>query len=178
MLLTSVFLTLLAVGSTTDVRSRRVPNMLVLALFAGAVVSALVRPNVPASLLAVGGAALLGLALWLPFWLLGLLGAGDVKFFAAGAAWIGPALVWRAALVAALLGGLFALGVLVWRRGLRPALLTLDLQVQHARTLTVRGGPRVELTPDADRTLPYAVPMALALALAALWPMVLTGALP
>jgi hypothetical protein len=36
----------------------------------------------------------------------------------------------------------------------------------------------VELNPDADRTLPYAVPMALALALAALWPMVLTGALP
>lgn len=175
MLLTSVFLILLAAGSTTDIRSRRVPNVLVLAMLAGAIVAAATRPNVPAAMLAAAGAALLGLALWLPFWLLGMLGAGDVKFFAAGAAWIGPALTWRAALVAALLGGAYALLVLVWRHGARTAALSVAAQVRDVHALHLSGGPSLDAVPVAQRSLPYAVPMACALAIAAVWPAVLRG---
>ena len=177
MLFTSVFLILLAAGSTTDIRSRRVPNALVLAMLAGAFVVALTRPDAPAAMLAAAGAALLGLALWLPFWLLGMLGAGDVKFFAAGAAWIGPSLTWRAALVAALLGGVYALAVLVWRHGARTAALSVAAQVRDVQSLQLSGGPSLDTVPAAQRSLPYAVPMACALAIAAVWPMVLLGGL-
>lgn len=175
MLFTGVFLILLAAGSTTDIRSRRVPNALVLAMLAGAVVLASTRNDVSSAMLAAAGAGLLGLALWLPFWLLGLLGAGDVKFFAAGAAWIGPALTWRAALLAALLGGVFAIGVLAWRRGSRAAALVLAAQVRDVRQLAVRPSVSVHRMASVDRTLPYAVPMAVALAVAALWPVLLIG---
>ena len=47
---------------------------------------------------------------------LGVLGAGDVKLFAAGAAWLGPAGVWPATTYAALAGGVLALGWVVLGR--------------------------------------------------------------
>ncbi|MBU6367261.1 MAG: hypothetical protein KJT01_13695, partial [Gemmatimonadetes bacterium] len=79
---------------------------------------------------------------------------GDVKLFAAAGAWLGPALAWRAAVAAALLGGAFAVATLAWSR--RPRRRQL-----RSRTLA----------PDLpDRGVPYAVPMAIALALAAALP--------
>lgn len=157
---------LLLAGAYTDVRWRRVPNGLVLVLLVGAVGLALAggRP-LPASLAAAGAGFAVGLALWLPFWLLGLLGAGDVKYFAAAAAWIGPALAWRAALVAALLGGALALVVLARRVGSGDALRQVVTQSAHARAFIA--GAAVSSADARSRTFPYAVPMAVALLLAA-----------
>jgi len=175
---TGAYLALLAAGMVTDVRARRVPNALVAVLLAAGLLSAALGAA-PASTL--GSAALgaaVGLALWLPFWLLGLLGAGDVKFFAAGAAWIGPGLAWRSALLAALLGGVFALVMLAWRSGVRHALTSVLLQARHAGSFATSGLDVSALSP-AQRSLPYAVPMALALSLAALQPaalLLLSGA--
>jgi prepilin peptidase CpaA len=166
---TGAFLALLTAGMVTDVRARRVPNALVVALLAAGLLSAAVGSAPAGTLVSAALGAALGLSLWLPFWVLGLLGAGDVKFFAAGAAWIGPSLAWRSALLAALLGGLFALGVLAWRRGWRHAAASVLLQAQHARTFAA-SGTEVSALPAAQRSLPYAVPMALALCLAALQP--------
>lgn len=169
MLSTGAYLALLAAGMVTDVRARRVPNLLVVLLLAAGLLSATVGIAPAGTLVSATLGVGIGLALWLPFWLLGLLGAGDVKFFAAGAAWVGPALAWRSALLAALLGGVFALLVLAWRRGVRHALTSLVLQVRHARTFATSGADVAALTP-AQRSLPYAVPMALALCVAALQP--------
>jgi prepilin peptidase CpaA len=56
-----------------------------------------------------------GLLIWFPVWMIGKIGAGDVKFFAASAAWLGPRLALDAALSSALAGGILAL-VWVFRR--------------------------------------------------------------
>jgi prepilin peptidase CpaA len=64
-----------------------------------------------------------GLAAWLPPYALGALGAGDVKLFAAAAAWLGPRGVLPATLYAALAGGALALAWVVRGQmaGARPA---------------------------------------------------------
>ena len=161
-------LVLLGIGMLTDLRARRVPNVLVLGMLGWALVGALAHWS-PATTLgsaALGG--LTGLACWLPFWLLGLLGAGDVKYFTAGAAWIGPALAWQAALLTAVVGGLLGFATLVWNRGIRHATTATALQYQQATQLAASAD--LGATTAAQRTFPYAVPMGLALAFAALRP--------
>jgi prepilin peptidase CpaA len=163
--------TLLAAWS--DVRSRRVPNQLVLALslvgLAAGLLGRSLAPSVSDALL--GGAV--GLALWLPLWLLRLLGAGDVKFFAASSLWLGSALAWRAALLAALAGGLLALAMLLRRRGGRQGIGGAVVQLAHGAPSPA--GDLVAMASSADpavraMTLPYAVPMSLALLLAWFFP--------
>lgn len=158
------FALLLAAACVCDVRTRRIPNVLVavtaLAGVAAAAVSATPGAGALRALAAIG----LGLVLWLPFHVLGMLGAGDVKFFAAAAAWIGPAAVPRAALVAALGGGVLALAMLLFGGARRTELAALALVVRHPRLL-----PTVAAQASAGtrRTLPYAVPMAVGLAVGA-----------
>lgn len=98
---------LLVLACATDLRSRRIPNPLVLAVFGAALAHAVL---VHTMLDAVLG-AFCGLALWLPLYAVRAFGAGDVKLFAAAAAWIGPAAVPGATLYAALAGGILGL---VW----------------------------------------------------------------
>jgi prepilin peptidase CpaA len=111
----AVFTALLAAVVCADVTARRIPNALVLAL----VVSGVCAAAVLGAPVGPGGAAagfVLGLALWAPFWLMGVLGAGDVKLAAAIGTWLGPAGVLEASVLAALAGGLLALGVLARRK--------------------------------------------------------------
>ncbi len=163
-----VYIASLGIGMATDIRARRVSNALVGWLLLIGIAAALTHLSDARSLgdaLAAGG---VGLALWLPFWLLGLLGAGDVKYFAAGAIWLGLPLAWRAALLAALLGGVMSVLVLLYQRGLRQTAGTVALQWQQARAVIASAD--VGSSDAARRTFPYAVPMGSALALAALRP--------
>lgn len=166
-----VYLGLLAIGVITDVRARRIPNLLVLVIAGAGILGALAGISLAHSLIDALLGALVGLALWLPFWLLGLLGAGDVKYFAAAASWVGVGLAWRASLLAALLGGVMGVAVLIYRQGVRHTVGEVALQARHASVILA----------DADagaadaraRTFPYALPMALALATVVLFPDVL-----
>ena len=114
-LLFSAWAIALAVG---DCRSRRVPNRLVLFGLGAALGAALLhagpaRIDVSQSL----RACVVGCAMLMPFFLLGVMGAGDVKAFAVLGAWCGlPSLfgVWIAANIAA---GVHAVALLiVWRK--------------------------------------------------------------
>ncbi|HEY0780384.1 MAG TPA: prepilin peptidase [Gemmatirosa sp.] len=109
---------LLGVACATDVRARRIPNALVLvvlgaallrAVLAGVGTSATVMPGFATGPGAAAMGALCGLALWLPLYAVGAFGAGDVKLFAAAAAWLGPSAVPNATLYAALAGGVLGL---------------------------------------------------------------------
>ena len=112
-----------------------------------------------------------GLGLWLPFWLLGLLGAGDVKYFAAASTWLGVSRAWRAALLAAMLGGILSVAVLVYQRGFRQTMGEMALQARHANIILSAANAG---SSDAKaRTFPYALPMAMAVATAVLRPGVL-----
>ena len=170
----ALFFASLVVGVVTDVRSRRIPNILVLWLLGLGAVGALMHWSTAASPTDAVLGGLTGLGLWLPFWLLGLLGAGDVKYFAAASVWVGPPLAWRAALLAALLGGVMSVAVLVYRRGVRQTLGEIALQARHASVILADANAG---NSDAkQRTFPYALPMAIALAVAVLFPGVLLDA--
>jgi prepilin peptidase CpaA len=142
-----------------DLRVRRIPNALVLGVLAAGVVRALC--DGPLGLGAALLGAVVGLLVWLPPYALGVLGAGDVKLFAAAAAWIGPAAVPEAAIAVGAAGGVLGLAWLVARAGrsLRqgaaaPALL-----------LAARVGGEA---PTGVSRIPYGVAIAAGL-LAVLW---------
>lgn len=138
---------LLVIGAATDLRSRRIPNVLTIG---GAVLGAMIN----GAMLGWKGAEesilgwLLGCGLLLLPFLQRALGAGDVKLLAAVGAWGGPSLVLHTLFLGAMAGGLIALAYLVVSgyvahvirriaRGLRlQLLLTLSLfwpgAIQHA----------------------------------------------
>lgn len=167
----ALFLLTLLIGMTTDVRARRVPNVLVVIMLAWGLVAAAAQWSPANTLLGAAGGTAVGLALWLPFWFLGLLGAGDVKYFAAASAWIGAPLAWRAALAAALLGGVMGVVVLLVQRGLRRTAADVVLQYQHASQIIATAD--VGAGDAKARTFPYAVPMGVALGAAAIRPSLL-----
>jgi prepilin peptidase CpaA len=154
----ALFSALLLAGCATDIRDRRIPNLLVLVILAsGVLYSVATLPLGEALLRSLAGAGL-GFGIWIAFWLLGLLGAGDVKFFAAAGAWLGPQGAWRAALVAAILGGVLAIYSLIRARQLKSGVERTALALS-SRSLGVLGSTD-ENPAEAKRHLPYGVALA------------------
>lgn len=103
----------LAVAVITDLRSRRIPNWLVLPfLGAGLAVSAWMHGWHGLGRSAEGMA--LGLVTFGVLHLMGGMGAGDVKLCAAIGAWVGPSQLMLALVVTGLAGGVMALGWALW----------------------------------------------------------------
>jgi prepilin peptidase CpaA len=101
-------LVVLAVATFTDLRTRRIPNWLVLPfLVAGIVVSAWLHGwhGIGQSFAGLGlGVLIYGFLFWM-----GGMGAGDVKLCAAIGAWIGPDQLFVALVITAIAGGIMAL---------------------------------------------------------------------
>lgn len=153
-----VFALVLGVAVVTDLRDRRIPNVVtVTGLFAAVLLEAVFERAAPTSALAGAGFALvLGFALFA----LGGIGAGDAKLFAAVGAFVGP----QGVLVAIIYGGL-AGGVIVfvdaWRRGSLRALLTGTRDVLLNLVTFGRAGQRRTLSSPDARALPYGVAIAI-----------------
>src|SRR5688572_2362189 len=86
---TTIALAVGFVACVTDVRSRRIPNVLTFGAAAAALLFHLFVAGTGGLQTAVGG-WLVGTVLFLPFFALGGMGAGDVKLLAALGAWLGP----------------------------------------------------------------------------------------
>jgi prepilin peptidase CpaA len=103
----------LGVATFTDLRSRRIPNWLVLPfLGSGIVVSGWLRGwhGLERSLAGAGiGLLIYGLLYWM-----GGMGAGDVKLCTAIGAWIGPYQLFLALVMTGLVGGVMALAIAAW----------------------------------------------------------------
>ena len=97
----------LVVATITDVRSRRIPNWLVIPfLFAGPIVSASFGGwhGFGQSMAGLGlGALVYGFLFWM-----GGMGMGDVKLCAAIGAWIGPSQLLLALVITGIVGGIMA----------------------------------------------------------------------
>src|SRR5208282_6369708 len=103
-------LIVLAVATFTDLRSRRIPNWLVLPFLVVGLVTAAWLHGWHGLGQSFGGLGL-GLLLYgFLFWMGGM-GAGDVKLAAAIGAWIGPSQLFFALVVTAMVGGIM---VLAW----------------------------------------------------------------
>jgi prepilin peptidase CpaA len=156
----SFIVTVLAVaGAGWDLSTRRVPNVFtigaaLLAFFYFAVVGG----PAEATWSVLGWAT--GLALFLPLFAVGALGAGDVKLLAAFGAWLGPSGALWSALWAGILGGVMALAVAAFNGYLSQAFRNVFLILSVWRAA---GPRRVEGFTLADATGPrlaYAVPIA------------------
>jgi len=163
----AVFTLLLVTGCVTDLRSRRIPNELVATILAAGLLFALTSPDVwPALGMSLSGIAV-GFGIWIAFYLVGAIGAGDVKFFAASGAWLGPAATWRADLVAALVGGVLAIATLIVERRLGDVIRRMALMASSGSLAVLQ--PEGSAVPAArTRPLPYGVALAIG-ALAVAW---------
>lgn len=102
------------VATILDLRTRRIPNALT-ATMAGAGIGLAAAGISGLSLAAAVLGLVIGFALMLPRHLLGPTGAGDVKLMGAVGAIVGPALVFKAFLFTAVVGGVLALVVAIQR---------------------------------------------------------------
>jgi prepilin peptidase CpaA len=150
---------LAATAAVTDVRDRRIPNRLTYsAMIAGLALQAAVH-GWRGLLLSATGCCIFG-GVFLLFYLVRAMGAGDVKLAAALGCIIGPAASWQVMFFTALAGGVMAVVVMVVRRRTLQTLRnTLAVAGFHARH-GLRMHPFVNLdNPDAVR-LPYGLAFA------------------
>ncbi len=144
-----VLVPLLVWACATDVRSRRIPNAAVAAIAVLGIAVSLLAPGTALSLpMSLTGIAT-GLAVWLPFYAFGLLGAGDVKLFAAAAAWLGPRGAVEGALLAALAGGALALVFMLMDDGVEVTVLRLGAALHLPGVLRGRPSSRTTRVPYA-----------------------------
>jgi prepilin peptidase CpaA len=113
-----------------DVRTRRIPNRLILA---GAGAAFLVHALLPSGLLFSLAGCVLGLLLLLPFYAMRALGAGDVKLMAVVGAFLGPFGVMGATLLTMLAGGVLALAVALGSGQLLQVIVNLQQMLRGAR---------------------------------------------
>ncbi len=151
---TILLLLVIVVAAYTDIRRHRIPNWLSLgALGMGLLLSYLYLPD---SHLHEGlkGAGV-GLAMLLPLYLLGGMGAGDVKLMAAIGSFVGPEVVLISVGFALITGGVIAT-LIVLRNGEFSHLYRRYLVMISARTLMP-----AEEGSIAKRRFPYALSIAI-----------------
>jgi prepilin peptidase CpaA len=144
---------LVLAATVTDLRSRRIPNLLVLPfLVLGCVSSAIAHGwgGLGQSLLGV----LLAVAAMGVFCLLGGMGMGDMKLCAAVGAWIGPSQLLIALVMTTLIGGVMAVA---W--AVAGGFLKETLRGSAALVLGKRKG--LTLHSPGARKMPYAPAIAL-----------------
>jgi prepilin peptidase CpaA len=151
---------LLTLACLTDLRSRRIPNVLTLSAAAAAVLFHLATGGWSAAAWSVAG-LVLGALLFFPMFALRGMGAGDVKLLAAIGAWLGPGQVAAVALATSIAGGAIAVVVALAHGYLRSALTNLYFVLAHWRVAGVRPLPAVTLDHGNGPRLAYAVPIAI-----------------
>jgi prepilin peptidase CpaA len=148
-LFTLVLVVLALLACRSDLRSRRIPNWISVTMLIAGVIVSIVRLGVADGVLFGAAGMLTGLALWLPAYAARLIGAGDVKLFAGGAAWLG----WQGALLAAVItavaGGILGLVWLLRRRGKESAALSVMMALSSPRLLQLQPLDRRERVPYA-----------------------------
>lgn len=163
----------------TDIRYRRIPNMLVLATLALGLLFHMFGPETgrhsagllshyPSALGFRGAAlgALAGLAAFLPLYAVGAMGAGDVKLMSGIGSFVGTVAILNIALLVLLMGGALALGRMVWKGNARRVLANVG-----AVLLPVLGGTGPGFDPQtqsADR-MPYVLAIAAGLLAYGAW---------
>lgn len=152
--------TLLALACVSDLRTRRIPNVLTLSAAGAAVLFHAATGGWSAVGWSLAG-LFVGALLFFPMFALRGMGAGDVKLLAALGAWLGPGQVAAVALATSLAGGAIAIIVAFAHGYLRKALRNLYLLLMHWRVAGVQPLPAVTLERAAGPRLAYAFPIAI-----------------
>lgn len=123
--LDTLLLLLVTAAAINDLASRRIPNLLLLCGLAAALVLHAISPAPGQALLTCLGGFVTGFLMFLPFYLVRGMAAGDVKMMATIGAFTGPAVALHIGIVAWCAGGIMALAVIVFRGRLLLALTNL-----------------------------------------------------
>lgn len=131
---------LLGVAAVSDWRSYRIPNWLTFggAFFALVYGTLAARTPSAGALSAFGGFGV-GFIAMLPFYALGLMGAGDVKLMAMAGAFIGPQQTLVAVLFTFIAGGMAALAFAIHRRRLSHMLANVKTAAQGMAISSMAG---------------------------------------
>jgi prepilin peptidase CpaA len=113
--LTRVLLVVLLVAAMIDLRTFRIPNLITMPFAVGALTYYGVLYGYSGLLFSLAGLGVGILLLFLPF-VLGGLGGGDVKLLGMVGAFLGPKAVVSAFFFTAIVGGIYAVGVLLLHR--------------------------------------------------------------
>ncbi len=152
----------LALAAVIDGRQLRVPNWITFPL----AVSGWVYSGIAFGWTGLGWSivgTLVGLALLLPAYAIGGMGAGDVKLFAGVGAWVGVTTAVYAFCVSAVAGGLIALAMVLYRgawehhRAQFYAILNEILVVRDPQALSATAAERK----SSMLLLPYGIPLAI-----------------
>lgn len=118
-------------AAAIDAQSRRIPNWLTFGAWLAALPLQVAAFGFGPGMQMWAGGWLTGLAVFLPFYALRGMAAGDVKLMAAVGAWLGASMAFEIALATFVIGGVWALAITVrakrmaqLRRNLRSVLLT------------------------------------------------------
>ncbi len=170
-LLLIISLLLIWSAAAWDLRSRRIPNLIVMA---GAVMGILLQGVLagPSGVLAAIYGLLVGLAFLLPGYLFGVTGAGDAKLMAAVGTFLGPFGVFQAALASILVGGVIALGFAASALVARQSISPWGRYGLMVRTLVTTGRPLYIPPAEGEvmgRKFPFAVSIAIGITAWMIW---------
>jgi prepilin peptidase CpaA len=120
-LLKLILISVLLVAGVTDLRSSKIPNWLTISAMTAGLLSHSLFNGMSGFLFSAKGLGL-GFALFFLLYVLGGMGAGDVKLLAAVGSFIGAEAVFTAGIVTMLLGGLYAIAMMISYYGVRASL--------------------------------------------------------
>jgi prepilin peptidase CpaA len=156
-----------ALAAVVDVRTKRIPNILT---FGGALCACLLQwatDGTRGLALSVAG-ALIGAVIFLPFFALGGMGAGDVKLVGAIGACLGPLGALHVAFGAAVAGGVLAILMTLRSGYFGTSVANLGRLIAFWRTHGFTPLPDLTLSEGSGPRLAYAVPILIG-TLGALW---------
>ena len=163
----TVAIAIAAAACVTDLRTRRIPNVLT---FGGALAGLAFHAatgGVGGFSQAIGGWTVGAMVFAIPF-ALGGLGGGDVKLLAALGAWLGPSTAIWLALYTGVAGGISAVVVALANGYLRTALTNVSVLLLHWHANGLLAKHEISLEGSSGPKLAYALPIFGGL-LATLW---------
>ncbi len=153
-------LILLAIATVEDIRSRRIPNWLVLPFLAAGVVVNTACHGAKGLGQSMGGMALALAVTGILCWLRGM-GMGDLKLCAAVGAWIGSGQLVVALAATGIAGGVLALIWAAWRGSVNESLEGSGDLILGFWKRGLRPHPNLVLDNPHARTMPYAPAIAI-----------------
>jgi prepilin peptidase CpaA len=145
----------LLMATISDLRSRKIPNWLVLPFMLTGLGAAIYQHGWAGATHSLCGLALAAVMCGVPAYL-GALGMGDVKLCAAIGAWIGPTQLVTALIFTGLAGGLIAIGWGLWKGFLSETFQNSRSLLAHFGRNGIEPHPQLVLSNPTARTIPYA----------------------
>jgi prepilin peptidase CpaA len=147
------------VGSVTDVKSRRVPNVITIPAFLLGLLLHLVFGGWREMLSSLAAGMICGLV-FLVFYLAGGMGAGDVKLIMAVGCMAGMPHIAYILMLTAIAGGVMAVGLALVRGRLQSTVMNVIELVSHHRQHGLQPHPDLNISNVQTLRLPYALAIA------------------